>query len=65
MEKGDYQIRIEKNESFLRKERQLRITKDDEHGHKAGDIVTVAMYGTFGCWDTENRWVNFYTSEFV
>jgi hypothetical protein len=30
---------------------------------KVGEMVTVKRWGTFGCWDTKNRWVDFYNSE--
>lgn len=66
MDKTDWQIKIEKSSGLNPFFEQRRITKDDpENGHKKGDIVTVKHWGTFGCWDTENKWVDFYNSEAI
>lgn len=27
---------------------------------KIGDIITVHYFATFGCWDTEGRWIDYY-----
>jgi hypothetical protein len=27
---------------------------------KIGDIITVHYFATFGCWDTEGRWLDYY-----
>jgi hypothetical protein len=32
---------------------------------KVGEVVTVKRWGTFGCWDEQGRWVDFYNSERV
>lgn len=43
-----------------------RITKVSPHSPcKIGEIVTVKRWGTFGCWDSQGRWVDFYNSERV
>lgn len=65
MEKSDYQIQKEKEYPWMANNHRRRILKDDERGHKKGDIVTVTSYGTFGCWDEDNIWVDFYNSETV
>jgi hypothetical protein len=30
---------------------------------KVGDVVTVVRWGTFGAWDENNNWVDFYCIE--
>ena len=25
-----------------------------------GDIITVHYFGSFGCWDTQGRWIDYY-----
>lgn len=48
------------NESIGR----CRILKDDERsGHKKGEEVSFVRYGTFGGWDEQNRWIDFYNTE--
>lgn len=43
-----------------------RITKESPDSPcKVGEIVTVMHWGTYGCFDTNNRWVDFYNSERV
>jgi len=43
-----------------------RITKESPDSPcKVGEIVTVKRWGTYGCWDDKNRWVDFYNSEAV
>ena len=45
---------------------KVRIKKDDvKSGHKAGEVVTFTRYGTFGGWDEQNRWINFYNTEIL
>ncbi len=44
--------------------KKLRITKEHPNSPcKVGEIVTVSRWGTFGCWDEKNRWVDFYSLE--
>lgn len=33
---------------------------DAWYANKIGDIITVHYFATFGCWDTEGRWVDYY-----
>jgi len=43
-----------------------RITKESPRSPcKAGEIVIVKNWGTFGCWDEKDRFVDFYNSERV
>jgi hypothetical protein len=66
MKKGDWQKNIEKqygNTPMAQSFRRI-ITKKSEHSPcEVGEIVNVIRYGTFGCWDDKNRWVDFYCSE--
>ena len=43
---------------------QRKITKESKNSPcKVGEVVTVQRWGTFGCWDQNGRWVDFYCSE--
>lgn len=36
------------------------------HGvHKVGDTIEVTRWGSYGCYDTNGNWVDFYYSESV
>lgn len=66
MDKSNWQISIENNPPCQGIQMKRRITKDNpETGHKKGEIVELIRYGTFGAWDTENRFVDFYNCERV
>lgn len=71
MQKSKGQVHIEKLKPFgakgpytVEKRRILRLGNSDP-SLKVGDIVTVNYWGSFGCWDIENRWVDFYQTEQV
>jgi hypothetical protein len=43
---------------------QRIITRESKNSPcKVGEVVTVQTWGTFGCWDQNGRWVDFYCSE--
>lgn len=62
MEKTQWQISAEKNTGIARKYKLKIVNDDPKTGHKAGEIVTAVKWGTFGCWDEQNRWVDFYNT---
>lgn len=64
LEKTEHQISCEqKNSGVLSVHRRI-ITKESKNSPcKVGEIVVVKIYGTLGCWDIKNRWVDFYCSE--
>lgn len=33
---------------------------DAWYAHKIGEIITVHYFATFGCWDTNGRWIDYY-----
>lgn len=43
----------------------VRITKDDNYGHKKDDVVTFVRYGTYGGWDEQGRWIDFFNTELI
>lgn len=64
MEKNSYQIKMEQNPPCGKSVGRCRILNDDERsGHKKGEEVSFVRYGTFGGWDEQNRWVDFYNTE--
>lgn len=64
MEKSSHQIYVETNKPCGSRTERRRITKENPYSPcKVGEIVTVTQWGTFGCWDEQNRWVDFYNSE--
>jgi hypothetical protein len=49
----------------MRKEKR-RVIKESPHSPlKVGQVVTVRQWGTFGAWDENNNWVDFYCTERV
>ena len=53
-------------EGFQPKQEQRKVVKESKHSPcKIGEVITVKWWGTFGCWDTKNRWVDFYCTERV
>lgn len=69
MEKSEQQKKCESGYYFVAWQptpEKRRIIKESSFSPcKVGEIVTVKRWGTFGCWDTKNRWVDFYNSERV
>lgn len=41
------------------KRKVVRVTMDNAW-YNIGDIITVKFFATFGCYDIEDRWVNYY-----
>lgn len=66
MEKSQWQKDVEERKPCLPYVAKRRITKKSNHSnHKVGEIIKVTRWGTFGCWDEKNRWVDFYCCEEV
>lgn len=69
MKKSQQQLKCESGHyfgSWRPTPEKRRITKETPNSPcKLGEIVTVRKWGTFGCWDEQNRWVDFYYSERV
>ena len=66
MEKNNYQIKMEQKPPCSKSSGKCMILKDDESsGHKKGEIVIFVRYGTFGGWDEQNRWIDFYNTELI
>lgn len=68
MEKSAGEIRLEKILPFGKKgpytiEKRKIISNKYNTEVPIGETVTVRNWGTFGCWDTNNRWVSFYDSK--
>lgn len=67
MEKTKLQSDTEQTHHYMNpRPQKRRITKEVPNSPcKVGEIVTVKLWGTFGCWDEQNRWVDFWNSESV
>lgn len=69
MQKSPQQLKCESGHYFgdwRPTPEKRRITKVSAYSPcKVGEIVTVKKWGTFGCWDEKNRWVDFWSSEGV
>jgi hypothetical protein len=67
MGKSAQQIKCESGQYFGKWQpnpERRRIAKESSYSPvKVGEIVTVRLWGTFGCWDQQNRWIDFYCSE--
>lgn len=66
MEKSEHQKKCESGYYGInarKYERMKCIKESNQSDHKVGEIVTVVRWGTFGCWDEKNRWVDFYCFE--
>lgn len=62
--KSKWQIEVETTKPITARKEKRRITKEVKGSPcKVGEIVTVTQWGTFGCWDEKNRWVDFWNSE--
>ena len=64
--KTDYQLRKEQEHYFLKRVERRVISEESEMHDptlKVGDIITVGRWGTFGCWDEDGRWVDYYKSK--
>ncbi len=66
MEKQQWQIKMEQNPPCQGHTGKCIILKDDERsGHKKGEEVKYVRYGTFGGWDEQNRWIDFYNTKLI
>lgn len=66
MTKSERQIYVETTSGVVPQVGKLRVVKESEHSPaKVGEIVTVKRWGTYGCWDEKNRWIDFYCCEIV
>lgn len=41
------------------KRKIIRCSRPDTW-YSIGDIITVHYFATYGCWDTEGRWIDYY-----
>lgn len=69
MEKSKGQIHIENLKPFgergpysIERRRIMKLGNSDP-SLKVGDVVVVNYWGSFGCWDMQNRWIDFYETE--
>lgn len=70
MEKSKHQINIETMKPFGSRGPymvgRVRVLRQN-FGTQVpiGEEVNVNYWGTFGCWDTENRWISLYDVEVI
>lgn len=61
-----YQVKMQLKPPCSKQTGTCIIKMDNEKtGHKAGEKVTFTRYGTFGGWDEQNRWIDFYNTEII
>lgn len=69
--KSKTELKLEKSKPFgpkgcyLIEKREITGRGNNDPSLKIGEVVQVRNWGTFGCWDTKNRWVDFYASKSV
>lgn len=61
--KGTHQLNLEKTNPIGPFIMKRKIIKRSKHSTlEVGEIIKVKSWGTFGCYDSKNRWVDMYCS---